>query len=60
MLLRRAAHPKTLKPSFAVRLQGKREEGIDWRPTLQAMRLTPPQAAAIVDARAQVTVKLDE
>lgn len=41
-------------------LQGKREEGVDWRPTLQAMRLTPPQAAAIVDARAQVTVKLDE
>lgn len=41
-------------------LQGKREEGIDWLPTLQAMHLTPAQAAAIVDARAQVTVKLDE
>ena len=49
--------PKLL---LALSLQGKREEGIDWRPTLQAMRLTPPQAAAIVDARAQVTVKLDE
>jgi hypothetical protein len=43
-----------------VSLQGKREEGIDWLPTLQAIRLTPPQAAAIVDARSQVAIKLDE
>lgn len=33
---------------------------MDWRPALHSMRITPAQAAAIVDARAQVTVKLEE
>lgn len=33
---------------------------MNWRPALRSMRITPAQAAAIVDARAQVTVKLEE
>lgn len=41
-------------------LQGEREDAVDWRPSLNAVRITPAQAAAIVDARAQVTLKIEE
>ena len=33
---------------------------MDWRPALTAMKLTPQQAAAVVDARASVTLKIEE
>ena len=45
---------------MSVSPQGKREEKVDWRPALTAMCLTSEQAAAIVVARAQVTVKIEE
>lgn len=38
---------------------GTREE-VDWRPTLEAMQLAPGQAAAVMEARASVTMKVEE
>lgn len=40
--------------------QGKREASVDWQPALAAMRLTPEQLAAVLEARSSVTVKTQE
>ncbi len=40
--------------------QGGREEAVEWRPALSAMKLSPEQLAAVLDARSTVTGKVEE
>jgi len=39
---------------------GKREETVDWRPSIAAMKLSPEQLAAVLEARSTVTFKIEE